>query len=311
MTNKPTEELNKSISEKIERINISLEEFLPNAPMEIMVIEEALSYSLFAGGKRIRPLLALMCGELCGAKPEDILPAACSVEFIHTYSLIHDDLPAIDNDDMRRGKPTSHKVYGEAIAVLTGDAFLTHAFGLLTRYEGEITRKLLTLLIEGAGMNGMLGGQVADIIAEKEEPTKDKLNFIHERKTGALIKAAVLMGGAVAKANDEIMQHLDTFSEKTGLAFQVIDDILDEIGDEKKMGKKVRKDKDKNKCTYPAVYGIEKSREIADELTEQACKELETIHDLTLKASPGKKVYIDKAYDDLKVMTGFLLQRVH
>ncbi len=311
MLNKPTEELNKRISNKIEMITQALEDNLPKAPLEIMIIEEALSYSLFAGGKRIRPLLLVLCGELCGAKTEQLMYSACAVEFIHTYSLIHDDLPAIDDDDLRRGKPTSHKVFGEAIAVLAGDAFLTHAFGQLTKYKSDVTNKLLALLIEGAGIDGMLGGQVADIIAEKEKPTKDKLDFIHERKTGALIKTAVLMGGAVAGANDEIMKHLEVFSMKTGLAFQVIDDVLDEIGDEKKLGKKVGKDKGKNKCTYPAVYGIEKSKEIARDLTAKASVELMLVRDLVLKTYIGKTEMIKNAYEDLTILTDFILQRIH
>jgi len=292
-------------------ITQALEDNLPKAPLEIMIIEEALSYSLFAGGKRVRPLLLVLCGELCGAKKEQLLSSACAVEFIHTYSLIHDDLPVIDNDDLRRGKPTSHKVFGDAIAVLAGDAFLTHAFGLLTMYKNDLTNKLLALLIEGAGINGMLGGQVADIIAEKEKPTRDKLDFIHERKTGALIKTAVLMGGAVAGANDVIMKHLEVYSMKTGLAFQVIDDILDEIGDEKKLGKKVGKDKGKNKCTYPAVYGIDKSKEIASELTESASAELKIIRDLVLKTHLGKTDIINNAYEDLTILTNFILQRIY
>ncbi len=245
------------------------------------VLQEAMLYSLFAGGKRVRPILAMAAHEACGGDAGNILPYASSLELIHTYSLIHDDLPAMDDDDLRRGKPTNHKVYGEAVAILAGDALLTEAFCILSdpsHGRNVRERDLLSASREiavAAGYQGMVAGQVQDILSENAEADGETLRFIHSRKTAALICASVKVGGILAGGSAEIIQALTSYGENIGHAFQVIDDILDVDGDTEELGKTVGSDEKINKMTYPRLYGLERSREIAKKLVDDAVSALD------------------------------------
>jgi geranylgeranyl diphosphate synthase type II len=240
------------------------------------VLQEAMLYSLFAGGKRIRPILALASYETCGGDPRDIVPYASTLELIHTYSLIHDDLPAMDNDDLRRGKPTNHKVYGEAIAILAGDALLTEAFSILS--DPSLSSKVSVSHLMGAlreialasGLDGMVAGQVQDMLAENREPDGDTLQFIHSHKTGTLLRASVRIGPILYGSSQVALDALTVYGNSIGLAFQVIDDILDIEGDTEEMGKTAGSDVKINKMTYPRFYGLQKSREIAQNLITEA-----------------------------------------
>lgn len=249
---------------------------LINTPLQL---KEAMSYSLSAGGKRIRPFLVLEVARAVSGDDAIInkaLYAACAIEYIHTYSLIHDDLPAMDNDDFRRGKPTNHKVYGEALAILAGDALLTQAFGLLSQMakrhliDASIAIDLVDDLVLYAGAQGMVGGQVADIEAEQGNTSFEQLKFIQQHKTSDLIICSAIAGGRIAQANEAQLKHLSTFARNIGLAFQIQDDILDLIGDEKKLGKAVNSDIQNNKVTYPYFVGLEESKQLVQTLTKEA-----------------------------------------
>lgn len=241
-------------------------------------ISRAVRYSLFAGGKRLRPILVLAAAEAVGGLVEDALPAAAAFEMIHTYSLIHDDLPAMDDDSLRRGKPTSHVVFGDAIAILAGDALQTHAFRALADGESRITaeRRLsaIALLADAAGASGMVGGQVADLEAEGQSVSSDGLEFIHRHKTGALIQAASEVGAVVGGGSDDQIAHLARYGENIGLAFQIIDDILDVTGSAETLGKSAGKDVKAGKATYPHIHGIKNAQERASELVAGALDEL-------------------------------------
>ncbi|MBI5632743.1 MAG: polyprenyl synthetase family protein [Nitrospirae bacterium] len=240
------------------------------------VLQEAMLYSLFAGGKRIRPILALAAYETCGGNPRDIVPYASTLELIHTYSLIHDDLPAMDNDDLRRGKPTNHKIYGEAIAILAGDALLTEAFSILS--DATLSSKVSVAHLMGAlreialasGLDGMVAGQVQDMLSENREPDGETLQFIHSHKTGALLRASVRIGPILYGSSQTSLDALTAYGDNIGLAFQVIDDILDIEGDTEEMGKTAGSDEKINKMTYPRLYGLKRSKEIARNLVADA-----------------------------------------
>jgi len=240
------------------------------------VLQEAMLYSLFAGGKRIRPILALAAYETCGGEPCDIVPYASALELIHTYSLIHDDLPAMDNDDLRRGKPTNHKVFGEAIAILAGDALLTEAFSLLSdpslssKVSASHLMEALREIAIASGLNGMVAGQVQDILSENKEPDGETLQFIHSHKTGALLRASARIGPILYGSSQAVLDALTAYGNSIGLAFQVIDDILDIEGDTEEMGKTAGSDEKINKMTYPRFYGLQKSRDIAQNLIAEA-----------------------------------------
>ncbi len=232
-------------------------------------IYEAMRYSLFAGGKRLRPVLCISGCEAVGEKPAIVLPAACAIECIHTYSLIHDDLPAMDNDDIRRGLPTSHKVFGEAMAILAGDALLTKAFECMTD-EGMARTvgpdglvKAIQLLSEAAGASGMVGGQLLDIQGGGRIQNSKELKEIHDRKTGALIRAAVVIGGLLGGGSPTQIEGLSSYGEKVGLAFQIVDDILDVEGNAAVLGKSTGSDASQEKTTYPSLHGLELSKEMA------------------------------------------------
>jgi len=246
------------------RVNAALERLVPGEEVPPETIHKAMRYSLFAGGKRIRPVLALAAAEAVsgGQDCKGIEPVACALELIHTYSLIHDDLPALDNDDLRRGRPTCHKVFGEAMAILAGDALLTLAFGLLS--TGESPMSIVAELASSAGcVGGMIAGQVHDIEGEGKPPNAELLDRIHHAKTGALLRASVRMGAMQAGASVEQLETLSRYGTHIGLAFQIVDDLLDIEESSENLGKTAGKDAAQQKITFPAVYGLEASRAMA------------------------------------------------
>lgn len=270
-------DLEKYLSEKTELIDDTLRGLLVREDEYPQPLHKAMHYSLFAGGKRIRPVLALASAEAVGGATEDVLPAACAIECIHTYSLIHDDLPAIDNDDLRRGKPTCHKVFGEAMAILAGDALLTVAFEFMADGLEAEPGKVLRAIVEvarAAGSTGMIGGQVVDIESEEKDISFPVLEYIHTHKTGKLILASVRCGAILGGASEEELARLTSYGRSIGLAFQVADDILDVEGDTVELGKATGGDALLGKATYPALLGIDESRNRAQELVEMAVDSL-------------------------------------
>lgn len=278
------------IESRREQVERSLDRFLPAPDTPPAVIHEAMRYSVLAGGKRIRPILAIAATEACGGETEPLLRAFCGLELIHTYSLIHDDLPALDDDDLRRGRKTSHIVYGEAIAILAGDALLTEAFAWLSEPAKGVdaARQLaaVQLVSRAVDSQGMIGGQVADLEAENLDEAElapadllERLEFIHRNKTGQLLTASVLLGGMLAGADQRSLDALRAYGEAIGLAFQIIDDLLDLEGTSETLGKTAGKDLEQGKLTYPAILGIETARERARELLEIAERAADTISD--------------------------------
>ncbi len=258
-------------------IDQALERLLPAADTPPPVIHEAMRYSVFAGGKRIRPILCVETARVFEPQPQGAVIAGCAIEFIHTYSLIHDDLPALDNDDLRRGKPTCHKKFGEANAILAGDALLTLAFQTLAETPVDSVRRVEMIgeVATAAGtVNGMVGGQVADLEAEGKPVTSAGLEYIHKSKTAALIRASVVAGALSAGAAPDDVARMRRFGETIGWAFQVVDDILDVEESSAALGKTAGKDATQKKATYPALYGLEKSHSFAQELCEGAMAEL-------------------------------------
>ena len=266
------------------KIEEELERFVPQEGQP-SAIYEAMRYSLFAGGKRLRPVLCISGCEAVGEKPAVVLPAACAIECIHTYSLIHDDLPAMDNDDIRRGLPTSHKVFGEAMAILAGDALLTKAFECMA--DERMARsvgsdglvKAIQLLSEAAGASGMVGGQHLDIQGGGRIQNSKDLKEIHERKTGALIRAAVVIGGLLGGGSPAQIEGLSSYGEKVGLAFQIVDDILDVEGNAAELGKSTGSDASQEKTTYPSLHGLELSKEMALTALDEATSALSVFSD--------------------------------
>ena len=258
------------LKEKVKLIDSELKKYMNHENNAQSDIYEAMSYSLMAGGKRLRPVIMLLTSEMCGGKEEEALPFACALEMIHSYSLIHDDLPAMDNDDLRRGKPTNHIVYGEAMAILAGDALLNCAMetALSAEVSSDILVKALRVLFESSGTEGMIGGQVIDI--KNSELTEEELRNLHLLKTGAIIRSAGVVGGIISKATEKELDAIDKFCMNLGIAFQIQDDVLDVKGNEKDLGKPVGSDSDNNKTTYVTLYGIEKSQEMVIEYTEKA-----------------------------------------
>jgi geranylgeranyl diphosphate synthase, type II len=278
-------------------VNQALDGFLPAATTKPATIHRAMRYSLFAGGKRIRPALCLATAAACGGDETDALPLACAVECIHTYSLVHDDLPAMDDDDYRRGKLTNHKVFGEGIAVLAGDALLTQAFEIAARCQGWPRYSHHAIILElarAAGSLQLIAGQVADLEGEGKRISAQHLRYIHERKTSALLCCSVRFGGMSANCTPAQLQSLTDFGYNVGLAFQVIDDILDVTQTSEKLGKTAGKDTKAQKATYPSIVGLERSRKIAGQLTQRAFS--------TLKGFRGKAVA-------LEALAEFLLRR--
>jgi geranylgeranyl diphosphate synthase type II len=265
------------LESRTQRVNEALNGFLPKETTKPATIHRAMRYSLFAGGKRMRPALCIAAAEACGGHDADALPAACAVECIHTYSLIHDDLPAMDNDDFRRGKPTNHKQFGEGIAILAGDALLTQAFEILGKSKGSPRYPHQALVLELARASvslQLIAGQVADLEAEGRRIAAADLKYIHERKTSALLCCSARLGGMSANCTPAQLQALTDFGYHVGLAFQIIDDILDITQTSEQLGKTAGKDTAAQKATYPSIIGLEKSRKIARELTAKAFQAL-------------------------------------
>jgi geranylgeranyl diphosphate synthase, type II len=264
--------------QNLQLVDAALEHFLPSAATPPPSIHEAMRYSVFAGGKRIRPILCLEAARIFASDVTPALHPACAIEFIHTYSLIHDDLPALDDDDLRRGKPTCHKKFGEAIAILAGDALLTLAFETIGRtpVDADLRVKILTEVANSAGtVDGMVGGQVADLEAEGKGVGPATLEYIHRSKTAALIRASVTAGAICAGASSDDVSRLRHFGETVGWAFQVTDDILDVEESSAALGKTAGKDVAQQKATYPSVFGLERSHQIANDLSAQAISDLD------------------------------------
>ena len=275
-----------------------INEYFKNRGSYNRKIYEAMMYSLNVGGKRIRPILFIQTYLLYKDNYRDIIPVAASLEMIHTYSLIHDDLPCMDNDDLRRGMPTNHRVFGEGIAVLAGDGLLNEAMNIMfdfcTKNNSENVLKACRLISFSSGVEGMIGGQVVDILSERREISEEELYYMHRKKTGALIKSAIVSGGILGNAEENDLDILGILGEKLGLAFQIKDDILDVIGDTKVMGKKVRSDENNDKTTFVSLYGIEKCKKLCSELTDQCIELLDKLK---------------KDTSELKSITSFLLNR--
>lgn len=273
--------LHNYLQEKAILIDQTLDALLPNKDVYPQVIHEAIRYSLFAGGKRLRPILCLASSEALGKKSECLLPVACSLEMIHTYSLIHDDLPAMDNDDYRRGKLTNHKVYGEGIAVLAGDVLLTLAFETLAKSLQERKEinpvqilQVIQEIAHASGSQGMIGGQVVDLQSEGKTIDKETLEYIHTHKTGALFCASIRAGAILAGATEDELEALTLYAQNFGLAFQITDDLLDLHGDQQKLGKPIGSDVKNKKATYPSLYGFEKSEHLAKDALDKAISSL-------------------------------------
>jgi len=292
-------DLSAYLKNKNQQINVALEKILHDSqPSEPIV--EAMKYSLMAGGKRIRPVLCIAAAEAVGGKPQAVLPAACALEMVHTYSLIHDDLPAMDNDDLRRGKPTCHVAFDEATAILAGDALLTLAFEVLSSVQisGETQAlgwlKVIHIISTAAGYRGMIQGQMLDMAAEGQHLTVDELKSMHALKTGALIEASLLCGAVLADARKRQMEVLGSYARNIGLAFQVTDDILNVEGNPKVMGKAAGTDELREKSTYPALLGIKTSRQYARNLVDEALQVLEVF---------------DKEADPLRALAMYIIER--
>src|ERR1700680_1095623 len=271
-----------------DRIYSALRHWVPEESAHPESIHKAMRYSLFAGGKRIRPILCMAAAEAVSDSPVGIESAACTLELIHTYSLIHDDLPALDNDDLRRGLPTCHKAFGEALAILAGDALQTRAYEVLARLKcpAEARVRIIAEIAHDTGtIDGMIGGQVVDLEAEHTQPTKEMLEYIHRSKTAALITASLVSGGLYAGAKDSQVAKLRAFGLAIGLAFQIVDDVLDVTQTSEQLGKTAGKDTASEKATYPALFGIEASERKADALVNEAFAELDSFgeHAETLK----------------------------
>ncbi len=266
------------ITERCALVDAALNQFIPSADTSPATIHNAMRHSMFAGGKRLRPILCLAAAEACGGDLDSAMKAACAVECLHTYSLIHDDLPCMDNDDFRRGVPTCHKVFGDGIAVLAGDALQALAFELVARTPANSMYNAADYVLElavTAGSRHLIGGQVLDLEGEGKKLPLEDLRYVHESKTAALLTTSIKLGGMSAGASKVQLQALHTFGWDTGLAFQIIDDILDVTQTSEKLGKSAGKDLASDKSTYPALLGLEGARQEADRLTAEAMKALD------------------------------------
>lgn len=263
-------------------VDSCLDRFLPPATTPPELIHETMRYSVFAGGKRIRPILALSTAEALGGEMDPVLNLACALEMIHTYSLIHDDLPAMDDDDYRRGRLTAHKKFGEGIAILAGNGLMAHAFRLLTEMKPPVTAgqkiDLIQRLCDAVGTEkGIIAGQVMDLTTQGRAFSEDQLSQIHASKTGALIETSVTSAAVLSGAEDTLLARMSRFGKRIGLAFQIVDDILDRVASSEELGKATGKDAHGSKATYPALFGLEESRRQAADLVEQAIHELEPL----------------------------------
>lgn len=286
------------LSEQVHVVDRVLNEWLPGEDLEPVSIHRAMRYSVFAGGKRLRPILAIAAAHAVSDAPDGVEHAAATLEMIHTYSLIHDDLPALDNDDLRRGRPTCHKVFGDAMAILAGDALLTLAFEVLSRLHQASAERRIRLVEElsraAGSVAGMISGQVKDIEGERQRPSAVLLDAIHREKTGALLRASVRMGAIYAGASEEELAALSEYGEHIGLAFQIIDDVLDVEESSEALGKTAGKDQAQHKITFPVVYGLEQSRKMAE--------------DERLAAHAALRMFDDRA-DRLRQLADFVINR--
>ncbi|OPY57543.1 MAG: Farnesyl diphosphate synthase [Pelotomaculum sp. PtaU1.Bin035] len=268
---------NEALDKRAAIVEEALDRYLPSADVYPQILHQAMRYSVMSGGKRLRPVMVMAVAEAAGGKADNVLPAACALEMIHSYSLIHDDLPAMDDDDYRRGRPTNHKIYGEAMAILAGDALLTMAFGLLAKCSNSRPEDVVKVIAEvaaAAGTSGMIGGQVVDTFSAGEEINADTLEYIHRNKTGALYRAAVRTGAILAGAEEKKLAVLTEYAEYLGLAFQIKDDILDIEGDAAKIGKPVGSDLKNNKATYPSLFGMAQAKKKACQAADKALSAL-------------------------------------
>lgn len=277
-----TETITHYLARRAEEVNEWLDRLVPSESTPPELLHRAMRYSLLAGGKRLRPALVLAAGEAFGADTDDLMPAACAIEMIHTYSLIHDDLPAMDNDDLRRGRPTCHKAFGEAVAILAGDALLTQAFRVLAadspaRNPERQLRVIREVATAAGTVEALIGGQMADIESEGIKVDDSALEYIHRSKTGAMISASVVIGGTVAGASENEVERLREYGQRIGLAFQIADDILDVTSTSEQLGKTPGKDQAANKATYPAIHGIAASEARARELVAEAVEIVSTL----------------------------------
>ena len=280
--------MERSYQDYKEIIDAHLLDFIPNIDNKSISLYESMKYSLTAGGKRLRPILLLAACEFAGGDINEAIPYACAVEYIHTYSLIHDDLPAMDNDDLRRGLPTNHKIYGDALAILAGDGLLTTAFEAINKDmmmyfdNPEKMRKRISASFEiakGAGCKGMVAGQVSDIEAETNDCSNEMLEYIHINKTAALIKSAIKAGLYLGNPSSDMLSQLDKYAENLGLAYQIADDILDVIGNPEELGQETGSDKKKNKTTYTSINGLEAAQDRLEQLTENAVEAIADYYD--------------------------------
>ena len=260
-----------------ERIDAALRRYVQFGEGCPVRLREAIEHSLLAPGKRLRPQLVLFASQACGGEIERALPAAAAIEMVHAYSLVHDDLPAMDDDDLRRGRPTCHKQFDEATAILVGDALQARAFEVLAREirPPALAARCCAELAQAAGATALVGGQADDLDPQFGKRSREQLESIHRRKTGALFRVALRLGGIVAEASAKQLQALDRFGERLGLAFQVVDDLLDVSGSEGHVGKRLNKDSQQGKATYPAMLGVSASRALADQLIDEACASLD------------------------------------
>ena len=277
-------EFKQCLKEKASFVEKVLKEYMPKEEGYQKTVIEAMNYSLSAGGKRLRPILTLEACKIVGGNEDEAIPFAIAIEMIHTYSLIHDDLPALDNDDLRRGRPTNHKVYGEAMGILAGDALLNYAFevmlaGSINKENPEKYLKAINEIAKGAGIYGMIGGQVVDVESENKQIGKEKLDYIHMNKTAAMMVGCMRAGATIGGANSEQMEEITKYAKNIWLSFQIVDYILDIVGDEAKLGKKVGSDIENHKSTYPSLLGLDKSKEIAHNLIDEAKKSIEKLSD--------------------------------
>ena len=289
--------MKEKLKEQIALIDAHLDEYLAPQDNPQKIICEAMRYSVFAGGKRLRPVLMLMTCKMCGGDINEVMPFACALEMIHTYSLIHDDLPAMDNDDLRRGMPTSHIKFGEATAILAGDALLSKAFEIASQYSGTNTdraMKAVNLLAASAGTDGMIGGQIVDMESENKTITLDELRYLHLNKTGAIIRSACAIGALMSGASEAEMQAVDEFAKNLGIAFQIQDDILDVTGTEAELGKPIGSDAEEGKNTYVSLLGLERSNQLARE------------HSLAAKSALDM---FGEAAEELRQLTDYLTDR--
>lgn len=289
--------MKKQLVNDIKIIEDALNQYLPEKNNPQSIIYDSMRYSLLAGGKRLRPVLMLETGKMCGGNLSDLIPFACAIEMIHTYSLIHDDLPAMDNDDLRRGMPTNHIKFGESIAILAGDALLNKAFEIVSATNTQnpsLTLRAISILAKSAGTEGMIGGQVVDLESENKIIDSDLLKYLHSLKTGAIIRSSCVIGAILSGASDEQAKAADDFALNLGIAFQIQDDILDVTGSEKSLGKPIGSDKENNKNTYVTLFGLDKARTLSEKYSKKAIDAL--------------NIFGDKAAF-LKDMTVYLLNR--